>query len=157
MLRAQYLNSNRDKLVRVVYGLLHVHVGGAYLQVAPPPFRKENHVVSSLWSQEEVSGEIAMSGEKSLLLVVSPCRGGSTAAREERTDQPNHKVNHKFETDPRCLITSVFTGSVIILHQLVAVCMLALIPLPTACILATCSLSYLYCISGLMDTNQSLW
>lgn len=53
---------------------------------------KKCHVVSSLWSKE-ASEEIAMACEKPFLrFVVSLCRGGGTAAREERTDQSNHQV-----------------------------------------------------------------
>ena len=56
----------------------------------PPCACKENHVVSSLWTwSQKVSEEIAMAGEEPFLLL---CGGGHTAVREERIDQPNHKV-----------------------------------------------------------------
>ena len=76
--------------------------------------KEKSHVVSSSRSQKASELEkIGVSGEKSLLLLVSPCRGGSTAAREERTDQPNHKVSLK-HADPQKSKTSLILETQII-------------------------------------------
>ena len=52
-------------------------------------------MVSSLCQEDEREAseeQIAMAGEKWLLHVVSPCRESGRGTRQERTDQPNHKV-----------------------------------------------------------------